>query len=113
VHATVAGVLLGLLTPVHAPPEQRTLVAHLREQAEEALQRLGEGASRPNRGGINTFTNVPKTRPDKPMRRGQTMATGALIEIEKFRNRFRRFVRSAMLIIMVSPQRCGADEQAR
>jgi NhaA family Na+:H+ antiporter len=45
VHATVAGVLLGLLTPVHAPPEQRTLVAHLREQAEEALQRLGEGAS--------------------------------------------------------------------
>ncbi len=45
VHATVAGVLLGLLTPVHAPPEQLTLVARLREQAEEALGRLAQGAS--------------------------------------------------------------------
>jgi NhaA family Na+:H+ antiporter len=45
VHATVAGVLLGLLTPVHAPPEQLTLVARLREDVEEALARLGEGAS--------------------------------------------------------------------
>ena len=43
VHATVAGVLLGLLTPVHAPPEQLTLVARLREQAEEVMGRLAEG----------------------------------------------------------------------
>jgi NhaA family Na+:H+ antiporter len=45
VHATVAGVLLGLLCPVHAPPEQLTLVARVREQAEEALARLSDGAS--------------------------------------------------------------------
>ena len=48
VHATVAGVLLGVLTPVHAPPEQVTLVARLREEAEEALARLGEGGSHAN-----------------------------------------------------------------
>ncbi|MEN8160355.1 MAG: Na+/H+ antiporter NhaA [Myxococcota bacterium] len=45
VHATVAGVLLGLLTPVHAPPEQLTLIARLREQAEEALGRLADGSN--------------------------------------------------------------------
>jgi NhaA family Na+:H+ antiporter len=45
VHATVAGVLLGLLTPVHALGEQRTLVERLRERAEEALLRIGNGGS--------------------------------------------------------------------
>jgi NhaA family Na+:H+ antiporter len=45
VHATVAGVLLGVLTPVHAPPEALTLVARLKDQAEEAMGRLGEGGS--------------------------------------------------------------------
>jgi NhaA family Na+:H+ antiporter len=45
VHATIAGVLLGLLTPVHAVPERATLVERLRERAEEALSRLGNGAS--------------------------------------------------------------------
>jgi len=49
VHATVAGVLLGLLCPVHAPPEQRTLVARLREQAEEALGRLESDSAHPER----------------------------------------------------------------
>jgi len=45
VHATVAGVLLGLLTPVHALGERETLVAHLRQRAEEALERLGNRGS--------------------------------------------------------------------
>jgi NhaA family Na+:H+ antiporter len=43
VHATVAGVLLGLLTPVHALGERETLMTRLRESAEEALQRIGSG----------------------------------------------------------------------
>jgi NhaA family Na+:H+ antiporter len=43
VHATVAGVLLGLLTPVHALGERETLAARLRESAEEALGRIGSG----------------------------------------------------------------------
>jgi Na+:H+ antiporter, NhaA family len=41
VHATVAGVLLGLLTPVHALGERGTLMTRLRESAEEALRRIG------------------------------------------------------------------------
>jgi NhaA family Na+:H+ antiporter len=45
VHATVAGVLLGLLTPVHALGERRTLVERVRERAEEALSRIGNGGS--------------------------------------------------------------------
>lgn len=45
VHATVAGVLLGLLTPVHALRERRTLIERVRERAEEALHRLGDGDS--------------------------------------------------------------------
>jgi NhaA family Na+:H+ antiporter len=40
VHATVAGVLLGLLTPVHPLAERETLLARLRESAEEALSRI-------------------------------------------------------------------------
>jgi NhaA family Na+:H+ antiporter len=49
VHATVAGVLLGLLTPVHALGERETLVTRLRESAEAALARLGsnESATKP------------------------------------------------------------------
>jgi NhaA family Na+:H+ antiporter len=48
VHATVAGVLLGLLTPVHSLAERGTLVARLREEADEALSRIdGEGEARP------------------------------------------------------------------
>jgi NhaA family Na+:H+ antiporter len=43
VHATVAGVMLGLLTPVHAFGARETLAARLRESVEEALQRVGEG----------------------------------------------------------------------
>jgi NhaA family Na+:H+ antiporter len=43
VHATVAGVLLGLLTPVHALGERETLMTRLRESAEEALGRIGSG----------------------------------------------------------------------
>jgi len=43
IHATVAGVLLGLLTPVHALGERETLAARLRESAEEALGRIGSG----------------------------------------------------------------------
>jgi NhaA family Na+:H+ antiporter len=45
VHATVAGVMLGLLTPVHAPGEQETLMTRLRESAEEALGHLASGDS--------------------------------------------------------------------
>jgi NhaA family Na+:H+ antiporter len=41
VHPTVAGVMLGLLTPVHALGERATLMARLRERAEEALHRVG------------------------------------------------------------------------
>jgi len=41
VHATVAGVMLGLLTPVHALGERETLMTRLREAAEEALARIG------------------------------------------------------------------------
>jgi NhaA family Na+:H+ antiporter len=41
VHATVAGVLLGLLTPVQPLGERETLVARLREEADEALSRIG------------------------------------------------------------------------
>jgi NhaA family Na+:H+ antiporter len=43
VHATVAGVLLGLLTPVHALGERETLMTRLRESAEEAFARIGSG----------------------------------------------------------------------
>jgi Na+:H+ antiporter, NhaA family len=43
IHATVAGVMLGLLTPVHALGARETLVARLRESVEEALQRVGNG----------------------------------------------------------------------
>lgn len=44
VHATVSGVLLGLLTPVHALGERRTLIERARERAEEALSRIGSEA---------------------------------------------------------------------
>jgi NhaA family Na+:H+ antiporter len=43
VHATVAGVMLGLMTPVHALGERETLVRRLRESVEEALARIGNG----------------------------------------------------------------------
>jgi NhaA family Na+:H+ antiporter len=43
IHATVAGVMLGLLTPVHALGERETLMTRLRESAEEALARIGSG----------------------------------------------------------------------
>jgi NhaA family Na+:H+ antiporter len=45
VHATVAGVMLGLLTPVHPLVERRTLIERARERAEEALSRIGDGGS--------------------------------------------------------------------
>jgi NhaA family Na+:H+ antiporter len=45
VHATVAGVLLGLLTPVHPLVERRTLIERARERAAEALARIGDGGS--------------------------------------------------------------------
>jgi NhaA family Na+:H+ antiporter len=45
VHATVAGVLLGLLTPIHALGERRTLIERMRERAEQALGRIGDGGS--------------------------------------------------------------------
>jgi Na+:H+ antiporter, NhaA family len=41
VHATVAGVMLALLTPVHALGPRETLVMRLRENVEEALARVG------------------------------------------------------------------------
>jgi NhaA family Na+:H+ antiporter len=41
VHATVAGVLLGLLAPVHSPGERGSLISRLRERAGEALDRIG------------------------------------------------------------------------
>jgi NhaA family Na+:H+ antiporter len=41
IHATVAGVLLGLLTPATGPPERATLLARVRRRAEEALERIG------------------------------------------------------------------------
>jgi NhaA family Na+:H+ antiporter len=45
VHATVAGVLLGLMTPVHPLVERRTWIERARERAEEALARIGDGGS--------------------------------------------------------------------
>jgi NhaA family Na+:H+ antiporter len=45
VHATVAGVMLGLLTPVHVLGERETLMTRLRENVEEALTRIGNGDS--------------------------------------------------------------------
>jgi NhaA family Na+:H+ antiporter len=45
IHATVAGVMLGLLTPVHPLGERETLVARLRESAEDALGRIGSGGA--------------------------------------------------------------------
>lgn len=44
VHATVAGVMLGLLTPVHALVERETLVERMRERIGEAFDRIGSGA---------------------------------------------------------------------
>jgi len=41
----VAGVLLGLLTPVYALGERETLVTRMRESVEEALARIGNGES--------------------------------------------------------------------
>jgi NhaA family Na+:H+ antiporter len=43
IHATVAGVMLGLLTPVYALGARETLAERLRESVEEALQRVGHG----------------------------------------------------------------------
>jgi NhaA family Na+:H+ antiporter len=43
VHATVAGVLLGLLAPVHAIGERRTLIERARARVEEALGRVADG----------------------------------------------------------------------
>jgi NhaA family Na+:H+ antiporter len=45
IHATVAGVVLGLLTPVHALGERRTLIERLRERAEEAIGSIERGQS--------------------------------------------------------------------
>jgi NhaA family Na+:H+ antiporter len=45
VHATVAGVMLGLLTPVHALGNRETLMARLRDSVEEALSRFDSGES--------------------------------------------------------------------
>jgi NhaA family Na+:H+ antiporter len=45
VHATVAGVMLGLLTPVHALSARETLMTRLRETAAEALGRLESNGS--------------------------------------------------------------------
>ncbi len=45
VHATVAGVMLGLLTPVHALGERETLMARLRESVGEAFDRIASGDS--------------------------------------------------------------------
>ena len=45
VHATVAGVLLGLLTPVHPLGERETLISRLRERAGEVLDRIGNGGA--------------------------------------------------------------------
>jgi NhaA family Na+:H+ antiporter len=44
IHATVAGVMLGLMTPVHALGLRETLVTRLRESVEEALARVGDGS---------------------------------------------------------------------
>ena len=43
IHATVAGVLLGLLTPVHSRADRETLITRLRERAEQALGHIGSG----------------------------------------------------------------------
>jgi NhaA family Na+:H+ antiporter len=43
VHATVAGVMLGLLTPVRPLGTRETLAERLRADVEEALQRVGSG----------------------------------------------------------------------
>jgi NhaA family Na+:H+ antiporter len=48
VHATVAGVMLGLLTPVHALVERRGLIERARERAEEALLRLEQATTHGN-----------------------------------------------------------------
>jgi NhaA family Na+:H+ antiporter len=40
IHATVAGVLLGLLTPVSASAARETLIERMRERAREALDRI-------------------------------------------------------------------------
>jgi len=45
IHATVAGVLLGLLTPVHALDERTTLIERMQGRAREALDRIGSGGS--------------------------------------------------------------------
>jgi len=45
VHATVAGVMLGLLTPVHALVERRSLIERVRERAEEALVRIEQATA--------------------------------------------------------------------
>jgi len=44
-HATVAGVLLGLLTPVHPLGERESVIARLRERADQALDRIGSRGS--------------------------------------------------------------------
>ncbi len=45
IHATVAGVLLGLLTPIHSLADRETLITRLRERADQALSRIGSGGS--------------------------------------------------------------------
>jgi NhaA family Na+:H+ antiporter len=78
VHATVAGVLLGLLTPVQPLVERETLVARLREEAEEALSRIG-GEAR-------------EVRPDPVLQRVRELSREAQSPLEYLTHRLHPWV---------------------
>lgn len=52
IHATVAGVLLGLLTPVRALGERTTLIERVQGRAREALDHIGNGGSHAEAPGV-------------------------------------------------------------
>ena len=78
VHATVAGVLLGLLTPVHALGPRETLMTRLRESVEEALERIG--------------SEGPQARPETVLQRVRDLSLEAQSPLEYLTHRLHPWV---------------------
>jgi NhaA family Na+:H+ antiporter len=67
VHATVAGVVLGLLTPVHPLGPGPTLVQRARERAEEALRRIESGRPEKEHGPLLREVQVLSREAQSPL----------------------------------------------
>jgi NhaA family Na+:H+ antiporter len=85
VHATVAGVMLGLLTPVHVLGERETLMTRLREAAGEALDRIRDGGH--------------ETRPEPLLQRVRDLSREAQSPVEYLTHRLHPWVAFAVMPI--------------